>query len=533
MINPDAGSAVWPDLEIEIPSTSPAAAAAPPVATWVAHARRARTLLDAVTVPIGGIPLGDLRRLARREALDLAVRYTAALGVPVPPIATGLVLGTGHQPGFVHPGVWIKYLTLARLVPDDGVGLNLIVDSDTADDISAEVPVDDGCLRRGRVVLALGGPDVPLEAIPAPSAAEWRRFADSIDAHLRTIGEPGIMEGWNRARGLVPPDGVPGLAGAVTAVRRRLEGPRPYLDLPVSMLAGTSAFRHFAFATLSDARRFAEVYNACLAGYRERYGIRTAAQPFPDLAVGDRRVEAPFWFVAGGRRWPLVVDVDGRRLITGDRDVGVLPGDPENGDFAQAPLRPRALTLTAFARLVVCDLFIHGIGGGHYDRVTDAVIREFFGLAPPLYATATATLFLPFAAGGRLDAERERLLRLLLDLQHNPDRFLAAEGAHQALIQEKWELIRTLDRTGALTRRQRRAATQRIRELNQLLQVAVAERIAAAQESLQRLDRQQADAEVTAYRGYPFLLHRLEEVEALVDALAAAGPDNPASEATP
>lgn len=531
MALPLAGPIAWPAFELEIPATSPAVVATPPMPTWLACARAGRAALDAVTVPVAGLPLGELRRMARSEAVALAADYTGGLGVALPPIMTDLVLGAGHQPVLVHPGIWIKYMALARLVPADGIGLNLIVDSDAADDVAAEVPLDDGRLRRDRVVLAQGGADVPFEAIPSPTAPEWRAFVEAIDARLRTIGEPAIMEGWARARGVAPPDEAPGVAGTVTAVRRGLEGPRPYLDLPVSLLAGTRAFRRFAFAILSDARRFADVHNACLAGYREHYGVRTAAQPFPDLAVGDRRVEAPFWYVAGGRRWPLFIDPARGRLVAGDRDAGALPGDPEDRAFAQAPIRPRALTLTAFARLAVTDLFIHGIGGGRYDRATDAIVRAFFGIAPPLYATVTATLFLPFAGGGRRDAERQRLLRLLLDLQHNPDRFLTGDGAHQALVQEKWELIRTLERAGALTRRERRAATQRIREVNQILQVAVAGRVAEAQEALQRLDRLQEDAEVTAYRGYPFLLHRVEDVEAMVDTLAAARADASPGEA--
>jgi hypothetical protein len=525
MAPPVAGPIAWPAFDLEIPATSPAVVATPPMATWLERARASRAALDAVTVPVAGIPLGDLRRMARREAVDLAARYTGELGVVLPPITIDLVLGAGHQPVLVHPGIWIKYLALARLVPADGIGLNLIVDSDTADTVAAEVPLDDGRLRRDRVVLAQGGADEPFETIPAPTAAQWQAFLETIGARLRTIGEPAIMEGWMRVRGVAPPDAAPGVAGAVTAVRRRLEGPRPYLDLPVSRLAGTRAFRVFAFAILSDARRFADVYNTCLAGYREHYGVRTSAQPFPDLAVGDRRVESPFWYVAGGRRWPLFVDPAGRRLVAGDQDAGVLPGDPEDPAFALAPIRPRALTLTAFARLAVTDLFIHGIGGGRYDRATDAIVRTFFGIVPPLYATVTATLFLPFAETGRRDAERGRLLRLLLDLRHNPDRFLEGDGAHQALVQEKWELIRALEGAGSLTRRERRAATQRIREVNQILQVAVAGRIAEAQEALQRLDRHQEDAEVTAYRGYPFLLHRVEDVDALVTALAEGRAD--------
>jgi hypothetical protein len=195
------------------------------------------------------------------------------------------------------------------------------------------------------------------------------------------------------------------------------------LDLPVSHLVRSGAFRRFALAILTDARRFAEVYNACLASYREHYGIRTSAQPFPDLTVDGARIETPFWYVAGGRRVPLSVDVKAGRLLADGDAVAALPADPNDPTFAAAAIRPRALTLTAYARLALADLFVHGIGGGRYDRATDAIVRVFFGIEPPAYATVTATLFLPFSGGGRADEERRRLRRLLLDLQHNPDRF--------------------------------------------------------------------------------------------------------------
>ena len=61
-------------------------------------------------------------------------------------------------------------------------------------------------------------------------------------------------------------------------------------------------------------------------------------------------------------------------------------------------LRPRALTLTLFARLCLGDFFIHGIGGGKYDEVTDAIIRDYFGIEPPAYQVLSATLHLPLPA---------------------------------------------------------------------------------------------------------------------------------------
>jgi hypothetical protein len=520
MAQGSAGPIVWPTFDLEIPTTSPAAVAAPPMSTWLAAAAANHAALDGSAVDIGGMALRDLRRAARREAADAALDYTRGLGVPAGAAgagATDLVFATGHQPLLAHPGIWVKYLALARLVPPGALGLNLIVDSDAADEIAAEVPLERGGLQRSRVVLAQGGPNTPIEAIPDPDAGGWLRFASAIDERVGTISEHEVGAGWSRARALFPPRSGGGLAGAITTLRRGLEGPRPYLDLPVSRLAATPSFRRFAYAIIRDAGRFALVHNACLDAYREHYGVRTAAQPFPDLLLDADRLEAPFWYVADGRRWPLFVDPLGRRLIAGDRDVGPLPDHPDEAGFAEAPIRPRALTLTAYARLALSDLFIHGVGGGRYDRATDAVVRAFFDIVPPAYATITATLFLPFGEQGSPEAERQRLHRLLLDLQHNPDRFLESDGAHHALVDEKWDLIRRLERADGLTRRERRAATRRIRELNAILQVAVAERVADAQQALDRLSRRQADADVTGYRGYPFLLHRVEAVEALVD----------------
>ncbi len=509
----------WPDLELEIPTTSPAAVAAPAFASWPELARANRSALDAATIEIGGTRLGDLRRVARGDVLQLAADYTRSLGREVPAYGPDAVIATGHQPVLVHPGIWIKFLAMARLVPAGGAGLNLIVDSDAVDEIAAEVPRANGRLIRARVTLAGADPEVPTEALAAPSAARWREFTSAIDAHLATITEPAVAEGWRRARTLVPPDGA-GLPGAVTALRRALEGPRSYLDLPVSWLARTGSFRRFVLSILQDAGRFAGLHNVCLAAYRAHYGVRTAAQPFPDLEIDGARIEVPFWFIADGRRWPLFVDTRARRLMARGREIGPLLVDPDEAAFAGAPIRPRALTLTAFARLVVADLFIHGIGGGRYDRATDAIIREFFGIAPPTYAVATATLFLPFADSGPPDEERHRLHRALLDLQHNPDRFLSPDsGPHHELVAEKWSLIRQFEGATGLTRRQRRVATQRIREINLILQVMVADRVATVQEELRHLDLRQGEADVTGYRGYPFLLFPIESVEALVDAL--------------
>src|SRR5204863_8134293 len=87
-------------------------------------------------------------------------------------------------------------------------------------------------------------------------------------------------------------------------------------------------------------------------------------------------------------------------------------------------LRPRALITTMYARLVLSDLFIHGIGGAKYDELTDFIIRRFFGIEPPAYVTATATFRLPIERPNvSLDDVRQNARRIR-ELRYRPESFL-------------------------------------------------------------------------------------------------------------
>src|SRR4029079_8138752 len=54
----------------------------------------------------------------------------------------GLLFLAGHQPELFHPGVWVKNFALAGLARrQGGVGVNLLVDNDTAKSASLRVPI--------------------------------------------------------------------------------------------------------------------------------------------------------------------------------------------------------------------------------------------------------------------------------------------------------------------------------------------------------------------------------------------------------
>src|SRR5262249_39867134 len=87
-------------------------------------------------------------------------------------------------------------------------------------------------------------------------------------------------------------------------------------------------------------------------------------------------------------------------------------------------VRSRALTNTLYARLFLADLFVHGIGGGKYDQVTDGIIRRFYGLEPPGYMVLSATLLLPLPSFPVTAEDCRRLARPLRDLHYNSPRHL-------------------------------------------------------------------------------------------------------------
>ena len=89
-------------------------------------------------------------------------------------------------------------------------------------------------------------------------------------------------------------------------------------------------------------------------------------------------------------------------LLTALKPVGELRtadllDNPDRALASLAPwvIRPRALTLTLWVRLLLCDLFVHGIGGAKYDRVTNDIFRTYYRCEPPAMACVSATLRLP------------------------------------------------------------------------------------------------------------------------------------------
>lgn len=393
-----------------------------------------RRLADAVSVLLQGVPLSEVRREMRRW-----------LGHEDSPE----LFTSGHQAELHHPGVWAKNVLIdAAARKLDGRALHFAVDTD----------------EPKHLVLRWPGGSVPLVDDPAGLTKEWsglvcppspmhlaeihRRFNE---ASLRWSFRPRVPEFLDELRGAAAKS--QNLPDVLTAALGQLDrGLGLRRDSRVtSSICSSAPYLLFVHHVLGRAGEFAADYNAVLAEYRRQNRIKSPGRPMPDLKVGADVCEVPFWLddlaaesrsrataVRSGGQWAL-------RIASGD-EVRFDPG--ADGWQAAANLgqwlnqrrlrlSPRALTLTAVLRLLAADQFVHGIGGGQYDQVLDALIARHLRLDPPRFSVTTATLYFPEAA-----AQPRACLPCVVHERH---RF-----RHRVLGEEKRQLV---EQIGALPRR--------------------------------------------------------------------------------
>lgn len=506
----------------ELPAGHGELVAQPAYSEWSALVEANRDAAASWEFDVAGLAAAEMRDLVRREALDAARVFSARLGVAVrePGEPGAPVVATGHQPELYHPGVWIKDFLLDRLALDAGASaFDLVVDSDGFDTIGVSSPCLTPGVARCKQYLAVGTPDGSFATTPVPDAAAISGFCAAADEMLASLPALAVRRHFARFCGLLREAAVDAasLAEAVIFARRRYEASAGtgYLELPVTSVAATSGFRRFVAAMALDAERFVSAYNAELGEYRVLHGTRSAAQPFPDLGREGTRLELPLWAIRDGSRtalWVEPVEGGGARLFADGEALCELLSDGDGAVAALADcgvlIAPKALALTLFTRAFACDLFIHGIGGGRYDRVTDGVFRRYWGVEPPAFVVASLTMYLPtgvhFVSEGEVAHAKERLNRLT----HNPDSLLGevefdTEGERTralSLAGEKSRLVAEIAAPDA----DKKVLGARIREVNAQLAAILEPLRASFTEELAALETQAAAAEVLTDRTYPF-----------------------------
>ena len=323
------------------------------------------------------------------------------------------LLATGHQTELYHAGVWVKDILIDQAAATlNGQAYHFAVDTDSPKHLHVRWPgssmpiTDDPALTSNQAAWsALLTPPTPahLETVEQAARRDWSKFGfepmlfDFV-ATLRTLAlEPSS------------------LSAAMTNAQHRIDwelGLRQHTML-VSPLLSSQGYLALAHHILSRPDAFAESYNRALAEYRRQTGTTSPMRPMPDLFASDQSIEVPYWLdnlAQGTRTRPSVFRVaEGwmLELLEGEQFLFRSGAGAEESaealrkflDRTGHRLAPRALTLTMFLRLLVVDEFVHGIGGGRYDQVTDKIIAHHFGLQPPAFSVTTATMYFPTAVG--------------------------------------------------------------------------------------------------------------------------------------
>lgn len=494
------------------------------VAAWSGHGS-----LSNGDVDIKGVRLSTLKQQARSELLQLAAEYTQQYrDIDLADRDAQSIVMAGHQPLLFHPGVWFKNFALSSLSASvSATPVNLVVDNDVSGPAAIKCPA----FADGRALTKLIDVDAAHAAVPyeVRSIVDEGLFDSFADRASKVVTDcfsafgkqatPSVSSLWRYVQSARKSLGRSASLGSVLAAgRHRLEQDAGLqtLEVPVSTIAGTQTFAHFASSILQDQARFNEAYNARLVQYRDVHGIRSNAHPVPELEQDEVWLESPFWvwskaqpqrkrlFVKGSGDAIALTDREGWRLETQVSDLASSLLESAAHNIA---IRPRALITTLYSRLILSDLFLHGIGGAKYDQLTDLIASDFFGVTLPPFSTLTATMHLPLGFPVVTQTNRSQILQQIRQRLFHPEKFVDSDAAKKLIARKK-----TAIESQTLTRLQRH---QEIEEANRMMQPFVADQIEALQKELSDASDQIHSSRILNSREYSFCLFD----ESLIDDL--------------
>jgi hypothetical protein len=512
----------------------------PPKASLAGVVARNRRHLADLEYDLQGRSLSNLTASARRSLVERAVAYTeqyrdlSYLGEAIARSATMPLVLSGHQPQLYHPGVWYKNFVLGELAREvEGLGVHLLIDSDSCRTASIRVPT--GSVERPRVeAVPFDRPaaEMPYEERTVGDETLFASFPKRISDLLRPfVAAPVVNELWPLIR--VQGSGDTNLGRRIAQGRHALEAAwgNDTLELPQSAVCGLREFGWFTAHILAHLPRFRTVYNEALESYRRAHSLRNRAHPVPNLAQSDGWLEAPFWVWSTDdpRRQPLFARQQSGELLISDRqhrtfalsltadgDATVAVEQLEDLAARGIKIRTRALATTLFARLLLGDLFLHGIGGAKYDQVTNQIAELFFGFALPEFATVSATLRLPINHRGATTDQLRELRQQLRELDYHPERFLdrdatASPDGAQRIISRKLHWIDT-----PATAENARARHLGITASNVALQPFVALHRAELQQRIEAMTESLHANAILQAREYSFALFPRDHLQQLL-----------------
>ena len=479
-----------------------------------------------------GRSFAQIVRQARQELLDAARRWTGTYrNVPFDHHgADGLFFLAGHQPRMFHPGVWLKNFVLSDLAHRHGaIAVNLVVDSDVLGDPTLRVP---GGTAASPEVLSIPfdrpNPQIPFEERRIEEPEQFATFGDRVAEQIAPLVSHPLLEKYWPLVCKRTAD-TQNLGACLAQARHQLEGDwgLQSLEVPQSEVCSGEAFQRFIAYLLARLAEFRTIHNETLQEYRREHRMRSVSHPAPDLIVEEDWLESPFWVWTASepRRRRLFARTVGDEIVLSDRQAweARLPLQID-GDATRAVdslmdlqrngvrIRSRALMTTLWARMVLGDVFIHGIGGAKYDRVTDQLMRRFFHMEPPGFLVVSGTLLLPIVQNHPTTDDPRSIEKELRELLYHPERHLiatalgatsdAANDVPYAWITHKQRWVET---TQTIENAKQRCHA--IREANTALQPWVSARREELLQCREIAKRRLRAEDLLTWREYAFCLH--------------------------
>ena len=415
------------------------------------------------------------------EGVELVVQRGIARGAPVTRIdgrpldwwrgeareTLGLrdapVVAAGHQTECWHAGILAKTLWAQALAVREGAqAVHLVVDQDAFDGMPIEWPWrrPDGWWGVRGHRFATGGAACGAQVVAfRPRAIECGEGVPASVAQALCQ----LQAGLERARTGAPDAAMQGAKALLNLAQRWV--PEPAIVRATDLMR-TALARQLLERMVRDPDACVEAFNAALA---------LAPRAARLLRGRGAHAELPVWLLSSG----------------GERRRG------EAHEVADAlargePVLPRAFLMSAIARTALAERFVHGLGGGVYERVTDAWMQTWVGWTPPPHDVASATVrmdlpmpsrereaSMPFrrawcdppllASGGRGPSpQRRRSLEAIAALPHGDTR---RREAYRALVAERnearlrmggeLETLRTAEIEAAAARISRELAARR------------------------------------------------------------------------
>jgi len=426
-------------------------------------------LLKSNTADLPPEPLAAWRRSARKRLVDAAQQFVIRLGdsakaagvtLPESSMLTGgvesqRIVMTGHQPVTFHGGLCFKYLSAEQAAEQtDSIGVAVIIDVDEGDPTEfqypAIVPEEDRrqcqlatatfCEAPAIYAFARFLPSDRLTTIVNDVEAELKQTTNDETAHRFRVAADTYVK-------LAAADVVPAEASVISRWTNEI-GNR-LLELPLSAICAFPEAVDLTTQIMKKADEFAATYNRELETFRSDHDIRNTANPFPNLQSIDDGQEMPFWVLNSVQqtRHRLIVRTnceninliaDGEVLLTAVPDA--LRAAVDDLAVRGIQLVPRGAMVSTFLRLLFADLFVHGLGGEHYEPFTDRFIESWWKVSPAPFTVASASEYL-FAE------QRDELHRLqgvesqLRDLRYNPQRHFDSGVFSEELEKRLQELV--------------------------------------------------------------------------------------------